>query len=106
VVANIPPKENDMSKMPQRIMRESEIPAFVQEVINSGCDICAIGYRGYVLGDIEEMNAAQDELDRIDKAYGDRDFLKDEIIAHLRSLGRYLDPGSMAKHWSDNPRPS
>lgn len=83
-------------------MLESEIPAFVDAVIKAGCDICAIGHGCYVLGDLEEMDAAADELDRIGEVFGDGDFLLLEIVAYLRSLGRYLDPGSSAKHWSKN----
>lgn len=45
-----------------RLMLESEIPAFVDAVIETGCDICAIGHDCYVLGDLEEMDAAADEL--------------------------------------------
>ncbi|RWD01509.1 MAG: hypothetical protein EOS58_25470 [Mesorhizobium sp.] len=85
-------------------MRSSEIPAFVTRVIETGCDICAIGHSRYALGDVEEMLAAEDELRRIDEEFGDRDFLLAEIVAHLRSIGRYLDPGSSASHWSENPR--
>ena len=85
-------------------MRKSEIPAFVDKVIAAGCDICAVGHFGYVLGDVEEMVAASDELNRIDDEFGDRDFLLLEIVAYLRSIGRYLDPGSPATHWSENQR--
>jgi hypothetical protein len=87
-----------------KVMQLSQIPAFVDEVIKAGCDICAIGHENYVLGDIEEMDAAEDELDRIDQTYGERDFLILEIVAHLRTLGRYLDPGVSATHWSENPK--
>ncbi|WP_437412957.1 hypothetical protein [Sinorhizobium meliloti] len=45
---------------PGRLMLESEIPAFVDAVIKAGCDICAIGHDCYVLGDLEEMDAAAD----------------------------------------------
>jgi hypothetical protein len=85
-------------------MQASEIPAFVDEIIQAGCDICAVGHDGYVLGDIEEMVDAESELERIDEAYGDRDFLKLEIVAYLRSLGRYLDVGSFATHWTENAK--
>lgn len=85
-------------------MKASEIPAFVDAVIKAGCDICAVGHHGYVLGDLEEMVAAADELKRIDEEFGDRDFLKPEIVAYLRSIGRYLDPGSPATHWSENQK--
>ncbi|MDP9630342.1 UNVERIFIED_ORG: hypothetical protein J2W85_002416 [Ensifer adhaerens] len=87
-----------------RLMKASEIPAFVKEVIASGCDICAIGHERYVLGDVEEMDAAVDELERIGEKFGDRDFLKLEIVAYLRSVGRYLDVGSTAMHWTDNKK--
>jgi hypothetical protein len=83
-------------------MKESEIPAFVESIIEAGCDICAIGRRHYVLGDIEEMHAAANELQRIHERFGERDPLRYEIAAYLRSLGRYLDPDSDAMHWSDN----
>ena len=83
-------------------MKESEIPAFVYAVIEASCDICAIGHDCYVLGDLEEMDAATEELERIDQVFGDRDFLLPEIVAYLRSIGRYLDPGSPAKHWTEN----
>ena len=77
--------------MAYKLMQPEEIPAFVSDVIEAGCDICAIGHDGYVIGDIEEMDAARDELKRIVIAYGDRDPLRLEIVAYLRSLGRYLD---------------
>ncbi|CAD7026023.1 hypothetical protein RHAB21_01221 [Pseudorhizobium halotolerans] len=85
-----------------RLMLESEIPAFADAEIEAGCDICAIGHDCYVLGDLEEMDAAADELNRIGEVFGDRDFLLLEIVAYLRSLGRYLEPGSPAKHWTEN----
>lgn len=92
-----------METRQRRLMGVSEIPAFIDEVIKAGCDICAVGHDRCVLGDIEEMDGADDELQRIGEKFGDRDFLILEIVAHLRSLGRYLDPGTPAKHWTDNP---
>ncbi|THK33440.1 hypothetical protein EHS39_36370 [Ensifer sp. MPMI2T] len=77
-------------------MKPSESPSFVDDVIKAGCDICAIGHEKYVLGDIEEMDAAADELDRIDARYGDRDHLKLAIVGFLRSVD------SPATHWSEN----
>lgn len=85
-------------------MLKSEIPAFVEAVIEAGCDICAIGHDCYVLGDLEEMDAAADELERIGEKFGDRDFLLREIVAYLRSIRRYLDPGSPAQHWRENAK--
>lgn len=91
-----------METRQRKLMGASEIPAFVDEVVEAGCDICAVRHDYYVLGDLEEMDAAGDELHRIGEKFGDRDFLLLEIVAHLRSLGRYLDPGSSAEHWTDN----
>lgn len=64
--------------------------------------IFVLGHDGYVLGESDEMYAARDELARINEVYGDRDFLLPEIVEHLRSLGRYLDIGSSATHWTEN----
>ncbi len=86
----------------KRVMRVSEIPAFVDDVIQAGCDICAVGHNKYVLGEFEEQEAAAEKLLCLDEKYGNRDFLKLEIVAHLRSLGRYLDPDSMTAHWTEN----
>ncbi|BCH12054.1 hypothetical protein MesoLj131c_63120 [Mesorhizobium sp. 131-3-5] len=83
----------------KRLMKASEIPAFVDRVIKAGCDICAIGNRVYVLGDVEEMAAAADDLARIGEEFGDRDFLLPEIVAHLKTLGRYIDPESPIETW-------
>lgn len=86
----------------RRLMKASDIPAFVDKVIKIGCDICAIGHFNYCLGDVEEMVAAEDELQRIGEEFGDRDFLLPEIVAYLRTIGRYIDPGSGVSHWSEN----
>lgn len=79
----------------KHLMKAGEIPAFVEEVIKTGCNICAVGDDKYLIGDADlppsEWDRALPELDRIEEAYGDRDFLKLEIVAHLRSIGRYLD---------------
>ena len=83
-----------------KTMAQADIPLFVQDVINTGCDICAIGHDGYVVGDSdlseEEYGIAAPELQRIKERYGDRDLLRQEIAEHLRSIGRYVDLGSPA----------
>lgn len=86
----------------KRLMKATDIPAFVDRVIKAGCDICAVGDFNYCLGDLEEMVAAEDELQRIGEEFGDRDFLLPEIVAYLRTIGRHIDPGSSASHWSEN----
>jgi len=80
-----------MTENARRQMKVSEIPAFVDEVIQSGCSITAVGHDKYVLGDIEEQGRAKDELDRITKKYGNRDPMRLQIVAYLWSIGRYLD---------------
>lgn len=80
----------------KRLMLEAEIPAFVDDVIATGCDICAIGHDGYVVGDAdlsdEEYEIAGPKLARIKERYGDRDHLLREIAIYLCSLGRHHDP--------------
>ncbi|AII27820.1 hypothetical protein B9J07_13155 [Sinorhizobium sp. LM21] len=80
-----------MAQSKRRKMKPSEIPDFVAEIIKTGCDITAIGHDKYVLGDIEEQDAAIDELDRIGEKYGDRDHLKLQIVAYLWSIDRYIE---------------
>ncbi|MEI8697001.1 MULTISPECIES: hypothetical protein [unclassified Mesorhizobium] len=36
-----------------KTMQEKDIPAFVQSVVDAGCNICAIGNLGYVFGDAD-----------------------------------------------------
>ena len=76
-------------------MRADEIPAFVDAVVATGCDICAVGHDAYVIGDADlseaELIEALPKLRVVEKQFGERDFLKMEIVAHLRSLGRYID---------------
>jgi hypothetical protein len=36
-----------------RIMREEQIPDFVRELTQIGCEIMAFGHRGYVFGDAD-----------------------------------------------------
>ncbi|WP_328717961.1 hypothetical protein [Ensifer adhaerens] len=72
-------------------MKLSEIPNFVDEVIATGCAICAVGHDMYVLGDVQEIEAAGSELRRIGEKYGPRDHLQTDVIAYLRSIGRFVD---------------
>jgi hypothetical protein len=81
-------------KRPRRML-ESEIPDFVAEIVATGCDMCAIGDRHYLIGDAdlsdEEDEVAQPLLQRIGETYGSRGHLHFEIIAYLRSIGRFVD---------------
>tara|TARA_R110002020_G_scaffold170523_4_gene360281 strand:+ start:2160 stop:2609 length:450 start_codon:yes stop_codon:yes gene_type:complete len=80
-----------------KLMREDQIPDFVRDVVATGCDIRAVGEDHYVVGDadlsVEAYEAAEPELDRIWKEYGDHSQLKLEIITYLHSIGRsYPEP--------------
>lgn len=88
----------------KRLMKASEVPAFVDAIIKAGCDICAIGHHGDVDLSPAEQEVVMPKVKKIEETYGDRDFLKLEIVAYLRSIGRYLDPGSPATHWSESTR--
>lgn len=83
-----------MTENQRRQMKASEISDFVDEVIAAGCGISAVGYKMYVIGDVEEQEEAKEELDRIGNKYGNRDPLKLEIVAHLWSIGRYIEVAS------------
>lgn len=90
---------NSMAQSTKRkLMKVSDIPAFVDEIVETGCDICAVGHDKYVLGDADlspdEYEKVRRKLDKIEDNYGDRDFLRLEIVAHLRSIGRYIDVGA------------
>jgi hypothetical protein len=47
-----PSEETRMPKRKQRLMKSSEIPDYVADIIAAGCDICAVGHDSYVAGDI------------------------------------------------------
>lgn len=80
-----------MARHKKRVMKPSEIPDFVNELIAAGCDISAVGHDMYVIGDVEKSDAAIKEVRRIGEKYGDRDPLKLEIVAYLWSIGRFVD---------------
>jgi hypothetical protein len=75
-------------------MQEEDIPAFVQDVAATGCDICAIGRTHYAMGDADvprgKRRGLYKKLKEIDVRYGTRDHLRNEIAAHLVSVGRYI----------------
>ncbi|QND60143.1 hypothetical protein [Mesorhizobium huakuii] len=76
-------------------MTENDIPAFVQEVAATGCNICAVGPNHYVVGDVDvprdKRRGLYKKLQEIDARYGIRDHLRNEIASHLNSIGRYID---------------
>ncbi|WP_077960675.1 hypothetical protein [Ensifer adhaerens] len=84
-----------MTEGTQRQMHASEIPAFVADVIETGCEICAVGHDSYVIGEVEEQAHAKKKLDRIGEKYGNRDALRLQIVAYLWSIGRFVDVGGL-----------
>lgn len=78
------------------IMREEDIPAFVEAVISTGCNITAIGDEYYTIGDLDLPEPlcyeVQEELSKITQTFGARDHLRLEIVAYLHSIGRSYIP--------------
>lgn len=72
-------------------MTKDQIAAFVQDLVDIGCDPQAIG-PGYVIGEDHDEGEEQDKmrlaLRRMSDLYGERDHLLTEISDYLRSIGR------------------
>ncbi len=80
-----------------KIMTEDQIPNFVQDVADTGCDIVAVmGGTGFLIGDADlsekEYQAAEPQLLAICQRYGSRQHLISEIAEYLVSIGRYSPP--------------
>ncbi|MFS2151438.1 hypothetical protein [Rhizobium sp. Rhizsp42] len=75
------------------MMSENQIPEFVQEVADTGCDITAVLGSGYLIGDadlsLEAYEIAAPRLRKIGEKHGSRDHLVSEIFEYLVSIGRY-----------------
>ena len=73
-------------------MDVKDIPAFVRDVVETGCKITAVGDHSWLFGDADlpgpESLALQPQLEAINERYGERTHLKAEIIAYLTSVGR------------------
>jgi hypothetical protein len=74
---------------------EDQIPAFVEELLATGCPVCAIGREAYVIAefDVPEPFAAfvSEQINAICERYGKRDHLIVQIAHYLRSIGRFVD---------------
>jgi hypothetical protein len=77
-------------------MKIEDIPAFVEEVAATGCNITGIAGIGYLIGDADLPNDQFEEvmpkLKAITDAYGKRDHLLGEITEYLVSIGRSFPP--------------
>ena len=76
-------------------MTEDQIPAFVDDIIATGCPITAVGHNWYVISEIDlpepEWERVSAAVDRVARSYGERDHLRLEIVAYLRGLGRCIE---------------
>ena len=79
-----------------KLMHERDIPDFVSEVVEAGCNITAVLGVCYVIGDADltarEYKVAAPKLARIEKRFGERDHLFSEICEYLVSIGRTYPP--------------
>lgn len=77
-----------------RMMIENQIPAFVEEVASTGCDIVALmGGSGFLFGDAdlsaEDYESVEPQILAICAKYGRWDHLTMEISQYLVSIGRF-----------------
>jgi hypothetical protein len=86
-------------------MREDLIAAFVEEILETGATLYAVGKGYYFFGemDVSEDKAAEisARVNRICERYGPRDHLRSQIAEHLKSLGRLIevDSGGKVSPW-------
>jgi hypothetical protein len=77
-------------------MKIEDIPAFVEEVAATGCNITGIAGAGYLIGDsdlaYDQFEEVMPKLKAITDADGKRDHLLGEIIEYLVSIGRSFPP--------------
>lgn len=80
-------------------MKPEDIPAFVEEVVATGCNITAIAGVGYLIGDADlpddQLEEVMPKLSKITDSYGKRDHLLGEITKYLVSIGRSYPPPVM-----------
>lgn len=79
-----------------RKMEPEDIPAFVEEVAATGCNITGIAGLGYIIGDADlpydQLEEVRPKLSQITDSYGKRDHLLGEITEYLVSIGRSYPP--------------
>lgn len=76
-------------------MRKDQIASFVEEILNTGATLYAVGEEHYFFGDLDVADGQAEEViarvNAICERYGPRDHLRPEIASHLNSLGRRID---------------
>ncbi|MCZ8158680.1 MAG: hypothetical protein O9256_02155 [Rhizobiaceae bacterium] len=72
-------------------MTEDQIPAFVEELLATGCPVYAIGREAYVIAEFEVPEtfrvAISEQVNEICERYGKRDHLLLHIAHYLRTVG-------------------
>ncbi|WP_348625686.1 hypothetical protein [Mesorhizobium sp. LNHC221B00] len=48
-----------------KLMSKEDIPAFVQDILETGCDMCAVDYDGYMIGDADLPPAKRNKVQPI-----------------------------------------
>lgn len=79
-------------------MHKDQVPEFVDAIVKTGCPICAVGHDLYVFAEVDlppdDMERVVKEIHVICERFGEREHLRLEIVAYLRSIGRFYDlPG-------------
>lgn len=76
-------------------MTQGEVKAFVDAMIEAGSNIQAIGTVGYVLAEPVDIDDAEAyaRIELVSEAFGERDHLKEDIIAYLHEIGRVVEVG-------------
>lgn len=74
-------------------MTRDEVKAFVDAMIEAGSNIQAIGTVGYVLAEPVDLDdgEAYARIELVSEAFGERDHLKEDIIAYLHEIGRVVE---------------
>ena len=76
-----------------KFMTEADIPQFVEDILETGCEITAVMGESYVIGDadldLEEYLRVAPRIAEITMNYGVRDHLLPQIVIYLVSIGRY-----------------
>ncbi|MGE8106418.1 hypothetical protein ACQKP1_22260 [Allorhizobium sp. NPDC080224] len=76
-------------------MRKDQIASFIDEILQTGATLYAVGNDNYFFGDLDvpddrakEINA---RVNSICERYGPRDHLRPTIALHLRRLDLWID---------------
>ncbi|MCZ8158954.1 MAG: hypothetical protein O9256_03590 [Rhizobiaceae bacterium] len=73
-------------------MSEEQIPAFIDELLATGCPVYAVGQKAYVIAEFAVpeclRSSTSERVNKICQRFGERDHLILQIVHHLWSIGR------------------